>query len=150
MKKVLISLLMACTLTVSTLSTTGCIGKFAAFNGLREWNSKFTKNKFVNWLVFIVLWVIPVYEILMTADGLVLNSIEFWTGSNPVAMGVTYHETDANGNSVTAVKMEDGSLYMRLDASTGESQELVLQRDEEIVRILDTKGNLLKEAVYAE
>jgi len=150
MKRVFISLLMACTLTVSTLSTIGCIGKFAAFNGLREWNSKFTKNKFVNWLVFIVLWAIPVYEILMLADGLVINSIEFWTGSNPVALGDTYHETDANGNTVTAVKMEDGSLYMRLDASTGESQELVLQRDEEIIRILDTKGNVIREAAYAE
>jgi len=46
--------------------------------------------------------------------------------------------------------MEDGSLYMRLDAKTGESQELVLQQDEEIIRVLDAKGNLLKEAAYAE
>jgi len=150
MKKVLLSLLVACTLTVSTLGTTGCFGKFAAFNGLRGWNSKFSSNKFVNWLVFIVLCVVPAYEIMFVADVLVLNSIEFWTGSNPVAAGDTYRETDANGNSVTAVKMEDGSLYMRLDAASGETQELVLQRDEEIVRILDAKGNLLKEAAYAE
>jgi len=149
MKKVLLSLLVACTLTVSTLGTTGCIGKFAAFNGLREWNQKFS-NKFVNWLLFLVLNIIPVYGILMFADMLVLNSIEFWTGSNPLAAGDTYRETDANGNSVTAVKMEDGSLYMRLDAASGETQELVLQRDEEIVRILDAKGNVLKEAAYAE
>ena len=150
MKKILISLLMACTITVSTLSVTGCYGKFAAFNGLREWNGKFTKNKFVNWLVFLVLNIIPVYGILFFADILVINSIEFWTGSNPVALGDTYRETDANGNSVTAVKMEDGSLYMRLEASTGESQELVLQRDEEIIRVLDAKGKVLKEAAYAE
>ena len=150
MRKILISLFIASTLTVSTLGTTGCYGKFAAFNGLREWNGKFSKSKVVNWLVFLVLFVIPVYGILMFADVLVINSIEFWTGSNPVATGDTYRETDANGNSVTAVKMEDGSLYMRLDAASGETQELVLQRDEEIVRILDAKGNVLKEAAYAE
>jgi len=148
MRRVLISLFVAGALTVSTLGTTGCIGKFAAFNGLREWNSKFTKNKFVNWIIFLVLS--AVYAVLLGVDGLVLNSIEFWIGSNPLAAGDTYRETDANGNSVTAVKMEDGSLYMRLDASTGESQELVLQRDEEIIRILDVKGNVLKEAAYAE
>ena len=148
MKKVLLSLLAACTLTVSTLGTTGCIGKFAAFNGFREWNSKFTGNKFINWIIFVVLS--EVYLILLAVDSLVLNSLEFWTGSNPLAVGDTYRETDANGNSVTAVKMEDGSLYMRLDAASGETQELVLQRDEEIVRILDAKGNLLKEAAYAE
>jgi len=150
MKKVLISLLVACTLTVSTLSTTGCFGKFAAFNSLREWNAKFSKNKFVNWLVFLVLNIIPVYGILFFGDALILNSLEFWTGSNPLALGDTYHETDANGNSVTAVKMEDGSLYMRLDGANGEMQELVFQKDEEMVRILDAKGKVLTEAAYAE
>jgi len=150
MRKVLISLLIACTLTVSTLGTTGCFGKFAAFNKLREWNGKFSKNKFVNWLVFIVLCAVPVYELFFVADVLVLNSLEFWTGSNPLALGDTYRETDANGNSVTAVKMEDGSLYMRLDAANGEKQELVFQKDEEMVRILDTKGKVLTEAAYAE
>ena len=150
MKKILISLLMVCTLTVSTLSTTGCFGKFAAFNSLREWNGNFSNNKFVNWLIFLVLNIIPVYEIFFFADSLILNSLEFWTGSNPLAAGDTYRETDANGNSVTAVKMEDGSLYMRLDAATGEKQELILQKDEEIIRILDAKGKVLQEAAYVE
>jgi len=150
MKKVLVSLLVACVLTVSTVSTTGCFGSFAAFEKLKKWNGKVTNNKFINWLVFLLLCILPAYELFFAADVLVLNSLEFWTGSNPVALGDTYRETDAEGNSVTAVKMEDGSLYMRLDAKTGESQELVLQRDEEIIRILDAKGNLLKEAAYAE
>jgi len=149
MKKVLVSLLAACTITVSSLSTMGCVGTFSGFNSLKNWNLKFS-NKFVNWLVFLVLNVIPVYGILFMVDALVFNSMEFWLGKNPMAMGDTYRETDANGNSVTAVKMEDGSLYMRLDAATGESQELVLQKDEEIIRILDAQGNVLRETAYAE
>jgi len=150
MKKVLMSLLAACVLTVSTVSTTGCFGSFAAFEKLKKWNGKVSNNKFINWLVFLLLNIIPAYELFFFADTLVFNSLEFWTGKNPLALGDTYRETDAEGNSVTAVKMEDGSLYMRLDAKTGESQELVLQRDEDIIRILDAKGNLLKEAAYAE
>jgi len=150
MKKVLMSLLAACVLTVSTISTTGCIGSFTAFNKLREWNQKLTGVKFINWIVFLVLSIIPVYYIALFVDTLILNSIEFWIGSNPLAAGDTYHETDANGNSVTAVKMEDGSLYMRLNTKTGESQELVLQKDEDIIRVLDAKGNTLKEAAFAQ
>jgi len=150
MKKVLMSLLAACVLTVSTMSTTGCFGSFAAFEKLKKWNGKVTNNKFINWLIFLILCAIPAYELFFTADILVFNSLEFWTGSNPLALGDTYRETDANGNSITAVKMEDGSLYMRLDAKTGERQELVLQKDEEVVRILDAKGSLLKEAAFAE
>ena len=36
-------------------------------------------------LVFIAFWIVPVYEISALADVLVINSIEFWSGSNPVA-----------------------------------------------------------------
>jgi len=146
MKKVLVSLLAACTFTVIT---TGCWGSFALTKTAYDFNNKFWGNKWISWLVFLFGGE-AIGGICMFADALIFNSMEFWLGSNPVALGDTYHETDANGNSVTAVKMEDGSLYMRLDAKTGESQELVVQRDEEIVRILDAKGNLLKEAAYAD
>lgn len=36
--------------------------------------------------MYLVLWIIPVYEICLVADFLVLNTLEFWTGSNPLAM----------------------------------------------------------------
>ena len=42
-------------------------------------------HKAVNELVFIAFHIIPVYEVAYLADVLVLNSIEFWTGSNPMA-----------------------------------------------------------------
>ena len=35
--------------------------------------------------MFIAFWIVPVYEISALADVLVINSIEFWSGSNPVA-----------------------------------------------------------------
>jgi len=145
MKKILVSLFVAC---VFTVTTTGCFGSFALTKKAYDFN-KSLGNKWISWLVYLIIgWEATL--ITLAFDSVIFNSLEFWTGSNPVALGDTYHETDANGNSVTAVKMEDGSLYMRLDAKTGESQELVLQQDEEIIRILDTKGNLLKEAAYAE
>jgi hypothetical protein len=146
MKKILMSLLAAC---VFAVTTTGCWGNFALTKKAYDFNNKFWGSKWISWIVYLVIgW--EAAGITLVLDSLIFNSIQFWTGSNPIALGDTYRETDANGNSITAVKMEDGSLYMRLDAKTGESQELVLQRDEEIIRILDAKGNLLKEAAYAE
>ena len=146
MKRVLLSLLAAC---IFAGTTTGCWGSFALTKKAYNFNNKFWGSKWISWIVFLIGGEV-VGGICLVFDSLIFNSLEFWTGSNPLALGDTYNETDANGNTVTAVKMEDGSLYMRLDASTGESQELVLQRDEEIVRILDTKGNVIKEAAYAE
>lgn len=55
-------------------------------NKLLSWNRQIS-NKFVNELVFVAFWILPVYEVSGLADILVLNSIEFWSGSNPMASG---------------------------------------------------------------
>ncbi|MCL2260798.1 MAG: DUF3332 family protein [Fibromonadales bacterium] len=145
MKRVLLSLLAACTFAVTT---TGCFGSFKLTKAAYDFN-KGLGNKWLSWIVFLIVGHVATV-ITLTVDSLILNSLEFWTGKNPLAMGDTYRETDANGNSITAVKMEDGSLYMRIDAVTGESQELVLQQDQEIIRVLDAQGKVLKETAYVE
>ena len=59
-----------------------CIGSFALFNKVKTWNEH-VGDKFVNEIVFVAMWILPVYELCFTADLLVLNSIEFWSGENP-------------------------------------------------------------------
>ena len=43
-----------------------------------------------------VKYIIPVYEITQLADILVINSIEFWTGDNPIASNVGETKIVAN------------------------------------------------------
>lgn len=43
-------------------------------------------GKFIKSLVFWVLLVIPVYEVAGFIDFIILNLIEFWIGTNPLAM----------------------------------------------------------------
>ena len=83
MKKKSVTLLVAATLASSVLFSS-CIGSFGLSNKLLDWNRNID-SKFVNELVFIAFWIVPVYEISALADILVLNSIEFWSGSNPMA-----------------------------------------------------------------
>ncbi len=59
-----------------------CIGSFALFNKVKNWNEH-VGDKFVNEIVFVAMWILPVYELCFTADLLILNSIEFWSGTNP-------------------------------------------------------------------
>ena len=87
--------------------------------------------------------VIPVYGFAYFIDYLVLNTVEFWTGSNPLASGDSYYEQDAQGNSIAAVKNEDGSLSVELTSAKGEKANLILQRDENVVRALDANGELV-------
>ncbi|MDE5626998.1 MAG: DUF3332 domain-containing protein, partial [Candidatus Amulumruptor sp.] len=66
------------------LTSSSCIGSFALTNKLLGWNRQID-SKFVNELVFVAFWVLPVYEVSALADLIVINSIEFWSGNNPVS-----------------------------------------------------------------
>ena len=51
-----------------------CLGSFALTNKVLDWNRQ-VGDKFVNELVFVAFWVLPVYELCGLADILVINSI---------------------------------------------------------------------------
>lgn len=119
MKKTTLTVATALTLAGSIMFTS-CIGSFNLTNKLLSWN-KSIGNKFVNELVFIAFWILPVYEISGLADIVVLNSIEFWSGSNPVAQGTRYINgndgrykvvCDATGYTITS---ENDGTVTRLD-----------------------------------
>lgn len=97
-----------------------CIGSFTLSNKLLSWNRS-VGDKAVNELVFFAFWVLPVYETSLLADLVVLNSIEFWSGRNPVACNTRIIDgndgkyrlvTDAKGYTITS--LTDGS-ETRLD-----------------------------------
>ncbi len=120
MKKTFIRVALVLTIAAS-LGLSSCIGSFALTNRLMSWN-KTISNKFVNELVFVAFWILPVYEVSTIADILVLNSIEFWSGSNPMACS-TQHIKGADGRSYLVkcdgkgydIIAEDDQTSIRLD-----------------------------------
>ncbi|MBP8878130.1 MAG: DUF3332 family protein, partial [Flavobacteriales bacterium] len=68
------------------ITQTGCFGEFALVRKVYEWNDNLSDSKFVKTLVFYVLNIIPVYGIASFIDVVILNLIEFWSGSNPLSM----------------------------------------------------------------
>lgn len=106
MKKKGLTLLVATTLASSVLFSS-CIGSFGLTNKLLDWNRNID-NKFVNELVFLAFWIVPVYEISALADVLVLNSIEFWTGSSPVADAGTVKTVNGKDGVYTVETKTDG------------------------------------------
>ena len=145
MKKGIITLLCA-----GMIVLTGCYGKNACFEKLHQWNGTLG-NKWMNSIVHFLLQVFGVYGIcLWLIDGLVLNTVEFWTGSNPLAAGDTYFEKDAQGNSIAAVKNADGSMTAEITTAAGEKATFTLMRDENVVRALDAEGNLVAQYSLAK
>lgn len=124
MRKNFLTVALICTLCgAQTLPS--CIGSFGLTNKLLTWN-RHIDNKFVNELVFFAFWILPVYEVSGLADLLVLNSIEFWSGSNPVAKGKKVIEgndgrylVECDGKGYTITSENDGSVA-RLDFNEDE------------------------------
>jgi hypothetical protein len=63
----------------------GCYGSFNLTRKLYTWNGSLG-DRFVKSLVMWVMLIIPVYGLAGLADLAILNLVEFWTGSNPMAM----------------------------------------------------------------
>jgi len=169
MKKHLVSVATALALSGSLLFSS-CIGSFSLTNRMLSWNNTIG-NKFVNELVFFAFWILPVYEVTGLADLLVLNSIEFWSGNNPVAQGTRYIdgqdgrymvECDSTGYTITA--LNDGTVT-RLDFTpedntwslvtpAGETYRLMTFVDDTHVKMYNPDGDyqlveLSEQGVYA-
>ncbi len=151
MKKTYLSAALILTVAAS-LSFSSCIGSFSLTNKLMNWN-KNVSNKFVNELIFFGFWVLPVYEVTALADLLVLNSIEFWSGDNPVAKGTKVIDgqdgrylVECDGKGYTITSENDGST-VRLDfdkswsvEADGKSVKLMTFVDDSHVKMLDANG----------
>ena len=101
MKKTTIYSLAFLMLGIGTLNS-GCMGSWGLTKKVYNWNDGATGNKFIDNILFWLLGI--VYCVTVWVDFFILNLVEFWTGSNPLAM--------APGEVETAiVKGKDGNKY---------------------------------------
>jgi hypothetical protein len=70
------------------MTTAGCFGSFNLVRKVYQFNKQASPDKWVRWLVFLVLNVIPVYGFAAFFDAVIANSLEFWTGENPVVSDI--------------------------------------------------------------
>ncbi len=128
-------------------ATTGCIGKthsFCMFNGILNWNKQASDNEWVNELIFLGLCIIPAYPISLFADVIVFNSIDFWTGENPLqnlTAGV-----DANGNPYSVTPNADGTATLSYQGQvcllTPTAEGVVASKDGAVIGTFARHGSL--------
>ena len=68
---------------VFALVASGCFGPFNLTRRLYHWNAE-VGDQWEREIVFLLLALTPVYGLATVADAVVFNSMEFWTGKNPV------------------------------------------------------------------
>lgn len=140
--------LMICSALSSTILFTSCLGSFSAFNSLRDWNDGLTDNKFLDNLIFWALNIVPVYGLFFFGDVIIFNVIEFWSGSNPIAMNEDEIETqlvEKNGNTylLTATKNQM-NIEVIEGSDKGEQVKLVYAPNEQTWYAHKNDGEIIK------
>lgn len=134
-----------------------CIGSFSLTHKVLSWNNQ-VGSKFVNELVFFAFWILPVYEVTSIADLFVLNTIEFWSGNNPVEastkvidtdQGRYYIACDGKGYTISAPNGDEVRLDFEAETQTwsvlsaeGEAFPFMTMIDDSHVKIIDREGNM--------
>lgn len=80
----------------------GCYGNMTLTKKVWAWNGSLGSEP-VQTLVMWALAIAPVYEIAVMADVVFLNTIEYWTGTNPLAM--------ADGTTDVRTVQSDGKTF---------------------------------------
>jgi len=156
MKKALVALGLAASLFLSS-----CMGSWGLTKAVYEWNDGVTGNKFVDNVLF---WVLsPVYGFTIAVDFYIFNLIEFWTGSNPVAMAPGAYEKqnvalngeeyliEARKNQMTFTQLSNQEVYAlqylpesqkwQMTLPTGEIKELLSITEAKDAIVLHANGN---------
>ncbi len=160
MNKMFKQIVVAMLVATMALMSVGCYGSFNLTKKVYNWNGSLG-NKWVVELVFLACYVVPVYGIAGFIDVVILNSLEFWTGSNPVASNVTSEDgttvafnkeknemtVSYAGKSFTITR-EDGKSTVK-DAE-GNVLAVAVSDANGNMNVVDAKGNVLTSYTSAE
>lgn len=105
MKRFVIMLML---LAAVSPSLTGCFGKFALTRNIYELNASVHDRYLRNVVTWAFIFV-PVYWVAGVVDLFVFNTIEFWSGQNPMTAGAkTFHYTSGD-QLFTVLATKNGS-----------------------------------------
>ncbi len=146
--------LIACSFLSLSLLFSSCLGSFNAFNNLKDWNQSASDSKFVNNLIFWGLNIIPVYGLFFVGDALIFNVIEFWSGSNPIAMQDGDSETqivERDGNTFEMIATKNRmEITVLVGPKKGKKVDLVYRPHEKSWNAVKPNGEIIKLSSFKE
>ncbi|RTE54528.1 DUF3332 domain-containing protein [Arenibacter aquaticus] len=140
--------MLACSFLSLSLLFSSCLGSFGAFNNLKDWNQNVSNSKFVNNLIFWGLNIIPVYGIFFVGDAVIFNVIEFWSGSNPIAMEEGDSEmqiVEHDGNTIRMLATKNRlEIKVLQGPKKGEKLDLLYKPHEKSWNAIRPSGEIIK------
>ncbi len=126
-------------------ASTACYGKFQLVRKVYRVNADIDPDKWVRWFAFIVLSVVPIYALALIIDLVFANSVEFWTGSNPILgdAGTRTVVNGPNGESLTLIWAGAGAIDVTLESAGHKPTQFRLVTESVALSAWDRDGRLL-------
>jgi hypothetical protein len=129
--------------TFLPVASGGCFGSFQLTRNLYGFNQDIDEDKWIQWLAFLVMSIIPVYGAVMLIDVVFANSVEFWGGDNPIKPRPRRFADERTGQTVDMTLLDDGRIQTVVTARNGESETLFLEKRADSVSAYDSNGVLV-------
>lgn len=131
-------------------TSSACFGSFKAVRWVYGFNRGISGSKFIQWLVFLVLTIVPVYGVAALIDVWILNSLEFWFGGSSVSEGEGPERERVvdlgNGETLRMVKDPQAGLLEIHYRGRDKDVSLAFVFDEDGARVLDASGRQIANA----
>jgi hypothetical protein len=135
--------------------TTACYGPFNLTKNVYHWNSNIKGSSEVNekWMkefVFFGMIIIPVYMCSALLDACIFNSIQFWSGNNPVKANEAGSDgatrvVQLGGLTVTMAENDRGTT-VTYERNGIVERRAIIETNATGYRLIDDTGALLAEA----
>ena len=128
--------------------TTGCTGPFNLTRKVYNFHHS-QADKWSNELCFLVVALTPVYGLAMFADAIIFNSIEFWTGKNPVDMSYVPPASRIvqNGNEKYRVSYNDKTDQVYLTSLAQGNHGIIFEKTDKMITAKNDQGKVLYSSV---
>ena len=131
-------------LTASLFGATGCFGTFTTLQRLYHWNQTVEANKFARWGIFMATIIVPVYPSATIFDLIFTNTVEFWTGQNPMASNDVQ---TPDGDKISMKLRDDGAVDVAIHSPSQPDVNLVVRDEGDSVAAYDQNGALVARGV---
>ena len=140
------------TLGMLAVGSMGCIGQFGLSQKVRKFNLETSEDRWGREIIFVALYVIPVYPFAGLLDILIFNSVEFWQGTNPISdqpsvTPLSFHEVESDdGSRMQMTLRDDRSIDVEVEGSDGKRYFMNLIQTENGVAARNEAGEIVVSA----
>jgi hypothetical protein len=121
----------------------GCFGSFGLTRKVYAFNKSLTPDKWLRWLAFLGMNLIPVYPFATLVDVFFANAWEFWAGTNPVTALQPQTLVGPNGEVASLIPVENGARIVVTEASGAVHATTLLREGAGVVAAYDDDGRLV-------